>query len=244
MNWKLPNQLTMGRVVLAVVFFVLLGLYKPDAAAGPWVLTAAFVIYVVAGITDVLDGYFARKWNITTAFGRIVDPFVDKVLVVGAFTMLTGANFILEPGRTGAFESSVPHWINGGMASGVQAWMVVAILAREFIVSALRGYSESLGRQFPATQAGKIKMLVQSVTICTILFQLAHVPQAPWAVGLKLALAWLTVFVTVGSGVFYVRRGVALMLSEPPAPAAGEPAPASPATPAAAPPVEGEPPPA
>ena len=98
MNWKLPNQLTVGRIALAGVFFVLLGVYRPlDAGGGPvlssskepsWLLNAAFVLYIVAGMTDVLDGYLARKMNVTSAFGRLVDPFVDKVLVVGAFAML------------------------------------------------------------------------------------------------------------------------------------------------------------
>ena len=92
MNWKLPNQLTVARIVLAAVFFILLGIYEQGTQTGRWLLNAAFVIYIVAGITDVLDGWIARKYNLTSAFGRIVDPFVDKVLVVGAFVMLAGTS--------------------------------------------------------------------------------------------------------------------------------------------------------
>ncbi|MFW6061309.1 MAG: CDP-alcohol phosphatidyltransferase family protein, partial [Planctomycetota bacterium] len=194
MDWNLPNQLTVGRIVLAIVFFVLLGLYNPAAPSGPPLLLAAFVIYIVAGITDVLDGYLARKWEQVSAFGRIVDPFVDKILVVGAFAMLAGANFVVPPASAEAYEG-VPGWLSGGMLSGIQAWMVVVVLGREFIVSALRGYSESRGRKFPATYAGKAKMFVQSVAICTILMQVAYI-HAPWAIWLKLALVWAAVVVT------------------------------------------------
>ena len=211
MNWKLPNQLTVGRVVLAGGFFLLLGLYDHGTRSGPWLLNAAFVLYIVAGITDVLDGWIARKYNLTTAFGRIVDPFVDKVLVVGAFVMLTGSNFTVAPGGP---EEHLPHWLHGGMASGVQAWMVVAVLAREFIISAVRGYSESRGEKFPATPAGKIKMFVQSVAICTVLYQVANVDRPVWAAWAKVAAVWVAVIVTVFSGLVYVGKARRLLASD------------------------------
>jgi len=214
MNWKIPNQLTVGRIALSVVFFILLGLYHQQSASGPWLLNAAFVIYILAGITDVLDGWIARKYNWTSAFGRIADPFVDKVLVLGAFIMLTGSNFaMLAPPDAvaaaiprGHFEWTLEHWINGRMVSAVQAWMVVVILCRELLVSAVRGYSESQGIKFPATPAGKIKMFVQSFAICCVLFQVANVPTAPWAVLLKVASVWLAVLVTVASGLAYIGK--------------------------------------
>ena len=209
MNWKLPNQLTIGRIALAAVFFVLLGLYEPGSTGGVWMLNVAFVIYIIAGITDVLDGWVARRWNLTSAFGRIVDPFVDKVLVVGAFAMLTGSNYVMTD-QTLLFERDLPGWLTGGMASGVQAWMVVVIMGREFIVSAMRGYSESQGVKFPATSAGKIKMFVQSVAICTALYQQANVPQA-WAVLVKVGMVWLAVIVTVVSSSVYLRRSMKLL---------------------------------
>jgi len=215
MNWKLPNQLTVGRIVLAAGFFVLLGLYEPGTPAGAWLLNAAFAVYLVAGITDVLDGYLARKLNLTSAFGRITDPFVDKVLVVGAFAMLAGSNFAFPPsGAPSAIEAAIPAWLTGGMRSSVQAWMVVAILAREFIVSAVRGYSESCGITFPATYAGKIKMFVQSVAIGTILFQVANFPAVAWMIYLKVATVWLSVIVTVVSGFAYVGKARKLLMSD------------------------------
>jgi phosphatidylglycerophosphate synthase len=212
MNWKLPNQLTVGRILLAGVFFVLLGLYRHGAPEGPMLLNAAFAIYIVAGITDVLDGYLARRMKLTSAFGRIVDPFVDKVLVVGAFAMLAANNFIL-PSSAPRFEQQW-SWVTGAMASAVQGWMVVVIMAREFVVSAVRGYSESRGVTFPATPAGKIKMFIQSVAICMVLFQLANYPQSEQWAAAKVVLVWLAVGATVISALAYVGKARKVLLGD------------------------------
>lgn len=227
MNWNLPNLLTVGRVVLAGVFFLLLGLYEPPADAaqwaghsGRWLLNTAFVVFIIAGLTDILDGYIARKWNLCTAFGRITDPFVDKVLIVGAFAMLAGRNFMLPPQacfiKTGTpLDYELSRWMTGDMHSAVQAWMVVVVLAREFIVSAVRGYSESQGVKFPATPAGKIKMFIQSLAVGIVLYQMANLPLASWAVTAKVAAVFLAVIVTVLSMLGYIERTVRLMRSTP-----------------------------
>ena len=209
MNWKLPNQLTVGRMLISIVFFVLLGLYEQGSESGRLLLNIAFVLYIIAGITDVLDGYLARKWKITSAFGRILDPVMDKILVVGGFIMLAGPNFAMVEG---AADAQLPAWMTGGMASGVQAWMVVVILGREFLVSGVRGYSESQGMKFPATPAGKIKMFVQSFAICTALYQQANVDVAMWAVYMKVICVWLAVIVTVSSGVSYIAKAKGLLM--------------------------------
>jgi len=216
MNWKLPNQLTVGRLAIAGVFFVLLALYQLPPAGRPALLNVCFGLYILAGITDVLDGYLARKMNVTSAFGRITDPFVDKVLVCGAFALLAGSNFVFggQYPPPGGFERSLAPWLTGRMASGVQAWMVVAVVAREFIVSGVRGYSESQGQKFPATVWGKLKMFTQSVAICAVLYQLANLPHRPWAVVVKLASVWVAVIVTVVSGLAYVNRARGLMSSD------------------------------
>ena len=142
-----------------------------------------------------------------------------KVLVVGAFAMFTGSNFALPHGASG-FESSLPFWLTGKMTSAVQAWMVVAIVGREFLVSAVRGYSESCGVKFPATPAGKIKMFVQSVAICIVLYQLANFtpPSAArtpiWTVITKLSAVWAAVIVTVLSGLVYISKARKLLLTD------------------------------
>ena len=209
MNWKLPNQLTVARIGLAVGFFVLLGLYEHDPAAsrGAWLLNAALVVYLIAGITDVLDGWIARKYNWTSAFGRIADPFVDKVLVLGAFIMLAGSNFDASHAPDlAAFDASLPLWVNGHMMSAVQSWMVVVILCRELLVSAVRGYSESQGIKFPATPAGKIKMFLQSAAICVVLFQVGNLADVYWAMVVKIVLVWAATVGTVLSGLAYVGK--------------------------------------
>ncbi len=216
MNWKLPNQLTVGRIVLALGFFVMLGFYRHDATYARWLLNTAFVVYIIAGITDILDGYFARKWEITSAFGRMVDPIVDKVLVVGAFIMLAGSNFshLAVGTQIGEFENSLPFWLTSAMYSAIPAWMATAILVRELVVSGVRGYSEARGRSFPATYGGKIKMFVQSVAVCTVLYQMANCPTAPWAVITKLCTVWAALIVTVVSGLMYMGRAWAVLKAD------------------------------
>jgi CDP-diacylglycerol--glycerol-3-phosphate 3-phosphatidyltransferase len=215
MRWTLPNQLTVSRLLLAGVFFVLLALYELPPKECGYLLNICFVLYLVGGLTDVLDGYLARRWQLTSAFGRIADPFVDKVLVCGAFALLAGSNFIFN-GHQGRFETALPSWLTGHMASGVQGWMVVAVVAREFIVSGIRGYSEAQGKRFPATVWGKLKMFTQSVAICAVLCQLANwsQPERPWAIILKLSAVWLSVAVTVVSGLAYINQARRLMAAE------------------------------
>ncbi|KPK79372.1 MAG: hypothetical protein AMJ81_13335 [Phycisphaerae bacterium SM23_33] len=215
MNWKLPNQLTVGRLLLAGVFFVLLALYQLPPTERGYLLNLCFVLFIIGGISDVLDGYLARRWKVTSAFGRIADPFVDKVLVCGAFALLAGSNFVFN-GRQGRFETQLPAWLTGGMASGVQGWMVVVVVAREFIVSGIRGYSEAQGKRFPATAWGKLKMFTQSFAICTVLFQLANLsqPERPWAVVLKLSAVWVSLIATVVSGLAYINKARRLMAAE------------------------------
>jgi CDP-diacylglycerol--glycerol-3-phosphate 3-phosphatidyltransferase len=128
---------------------------------------------------------------------------------VGAFVMLAGQNFAMTPE---AVDNQLPGWVAGGMASAVQAWMVVMILGREFLVSGVRGYSESQGMKFPATPAGKIKMFVQSFAICTALYQQANVPDAMWAIWMKNICVWLAVIVTLSSGVSYISKAKGLLL--------------------------------
>jgi CDP-diacylglycerol--glycerol-3-phosphate 3-phosphatidyltransferase len=214
MDPRLPNRITIARIFIAGAFFALLGLHEPhDQAAVEVLLNVAIGVYVLAGISDVLDGYLARKYNLVSAFGRIADPVTDKVLVVGTFAMLAGANFALEapvPPQP-AFEWDLPGWLTGHMSSAVQAWMVIVVLAREFLVTAIRGYSESRGKVFRATAYGKVKMLLQSLAICVVLFQLANLPGQPWAVVAKIVAVWVAVIVTALTGLAYIGRTLALL---------------------------------
>jgi CDP-diacylglycerol--glycerol-3-phosphate 3-phosphatidyltransferase len=186
---NVPNQITLGRLVLAVIFCVLLAQYSArDAAARGWMLEACFWIFIVAAVSDIVDGYLARRQNQVTSFGRVLDPFVDKVLVGGAFILLSGPNFVGADGR---------H------VGGVEPWMVVLIIGRELLVTSLRGVSESQGRQYAATLPGKVKMVVQCVTVPWILNSMTRPPESVWHTGAPI-LIWLTVVVTTFSMFSYL----------------------------------------
>jgi CDP-diacylglycerol--glycerol-3-phosphate 3-phosphatidyltransferase len=200
-----PNALTASRLLLAAVFFVLLSYYQHEGRGDPYLLNAAFILYLIALFTDFLDGYLARRWKVEGAFGRVVDPFVDKVLVLGTFIFFAGKNFVIQEKNATVLMT----------ITGVAPWMVVLILARELLVTSLRGISESGGANFAAAFSGKLKMVFQSVTILIILMYVNYFDArgesleryARWVRDLCI---WATIAITLLSGVSYVRRGVTL----------------------------------
>jgi CDP-diacylglycerol---glycerol-3-phosphate 3-phosphatidyltransferase len=200
-----PNLLTGLRLVLAGVFFAMLGYYQHDVSGRHgqilW-LNIALVIYVVAVITDFLDGYLARRWHVEGAFGRVVDPFVDKVLILGSFIFFAGKNFTVPFNDLTAVPTNVKT------ITGVVPWMVVVILARELLVTSLRGISESTGGNFGASLSGKLKMITQSATILIILLYVNY--QVPSLEIIRNVAIWVTIIITVVSGLVYVQRAVAM----------------------------------
>ncbi len=183
---NLPNALTVCRLILAVILFAFLSARQ---------MVVSLVLFLIAASTDWLDGYLARKRGETTRLGRILDPFVDKVIVLGSFIFL------------------LP--IDG---SGIAAWMVTLVLARELLVTSLRGYFEQQGLAFAADWAGKCKMIVQCFCIGGVLLNLSTTSgQLPvgsawqFAFGqLSTALIWIMVLVTAWSGVSYCLRAARL----------------------------------
>lgn len=159
----------------------------------------AVILFIVAALTDVLDGWLARRWQVVSVFGRIMDPFCDKVLVLGAFVFLVGPAFI-------APDEATP-------LSGLAPWMVVTILGRELLVTSLRGVLESMGVDFSADVSGKLKMLAQSICVPICLF----VGTRDWALAsdgwrlLRDVAVWATVGLTIWSVVPYLLRGRALL---------------------------------
>lgn len=193
MKLNLPNRLTLSRIALSVVFFVLLSQYSCRSPV-PWVLDLAIVIFVIAALTDFLDGYIARRHGLETPLGRVLDPFADKVLVCGAFICMVGSGFVDADGHN---------------VTEVSAWMAVVIVSRELLVTGLRGFNEARGRAFGASIHGKVKMWMQSICAPLVLLLVAH--QDTWAAGgwaswTKAIAVWLTVVVTVLSAVQYVIR--------------------------------------
>ncbi|MEZ6317616.1 MAG: CDP-alcohol phosphatidyltransferase family protein [Phycisphaerales bacterium] len=196
-----PPQRAHRRFVLAAVFVVLL-----SDARGPWIdadaagldqftllvdpettrLVIATLVFLLAALTDTLDGQLARRWSVQSRLGRIMDPLADKVLVLGGFVLLAGPTFT----ATIAGERV--------QLSGVEPWMAIVILTRELLVTSIRGMYEAEGFDFSAALSGKLKMVVQSVAIPAILAITALGSPVPgsaprlWV----LALAWTTTAVT------------------------------------------------
>ncbi len=205
-----PNALTGLRLLLAGVFFVILSWYQYDGRGDPTLLNIAFVIYLVALLTDYFDGYFARRWKVEGAFGRVVDPFVDKILVLGAFIFFAGKNFIIPDSA-----HSGPGFVVKTI-TGVTPAMVVILLARELMVTTFRGLSEQSGQAFGAAFSGKLKMVLQSITILAILIYvnyLGWLTRNQYEPAARLArdvFIWATIIVTVASGIMYIQRATAL----------------------------------
>lgn len=204
----LPNALTVARLLLSVVFFAMLafaprlGNADDESRRSTLYLNIATAIYVFAAATDFLDGYLARRWNVVTPFGRVVDPFVDKILVLGAFIYFAGPAFI---------GGNPPVSL-----SGVSPTIVVILLAREFLVTTLRSVAEGAGTSFAAAWTGKLKMVLQCITIGVVLVYVNYRPLLlrvdgdVWGRALRDFCVWVTVAVTVLSAWTYVQRSIAV----------------------------------
>jgi len=207
MRRHIPNLLTAGRFFLALAFFVLLAFYRSPKSTlfDLPLLDVALAVFLVAVLTDAIDGYLARRLGHVTTFGRIADPFVDKILICGALAYLIGDPF-LRVGPEGVMENP----------TGWQPWMVVVILARELLVTGMRSFSESHGLAFAATLSGKVKMFIQCVAIACSLVYVGHWTEGPaWTADLRDVLIWATTLVTVVSGLAYIQRGYQLLRMPP-----------------------------
>ncbi len=182
-----PNRITALRFVGASFLFLLFSIGHQNQV-GAWFHPVVFWLFVLTAATDILDGWLARRDGLVSAFGRIADPFVDKVLVLGTMIFLAVMEFSDE-------------WF--------PAWIVVVVLAREFLVTGIRGYVESLGREFPADWFGKVKMVMQCSAIGVVL----GLPAFAWPEALADILVvlghvcvWATLVTSVGSGASYVMK--------------------------------------
>jgi CDP-diacylglycerol--glycerol-3-phosphate 3-phosphatidyltransferase len=202
---NVPNQLTYLRILLAIIMFCTIA----------WELyLASMVLCVLAAGTDWLDGSFARKYGKITALGRILDPFADKVIICGTFIFL----------------ASVPQMRD--VAWGLRPWMVVVVVGRELLVTMIRSFIEEQGLDFSANLSGKLKMILQCVTVPAWLIYLyclgsgshsapggvgaVEVGQVPaWIAWTAIISLWAAVVQTVYSGLIYVVAAVRLVRSNP-----------------------------
>lgn len=195
---NLPNKLTVARLIITMIFVVVLSANFAHSKS------LALALFVVASITDFLDGYIARKYDLVTKFGKLMDPLADKILMCAGFVLLTAQ----KP------ESLIP------------AWIVVTILAREFLVTGLRLLASSEGKVLAAEKLGKHKTTWQIITIIYFLVYLASAEPAfgwiapafeTWLLGLEVAgeaLLWITLILTVVSGIGYAAKNLDLLREE------------------------------
>lgn len=173
---NLPNKLTILRMIMIVPFVVFM-LVPIGGAAGKWI---ALALFVIASLTDLLDGKIARKYNLVTTFGKFMDPLADKLLVCSALICL------VELGR-------------------IPAWIVIIIISREFIISGFRLVAAEQGVVIAASYWGKFKTVAQMVMVILLVFDFGGAFDAAEQI-----FIWLATILTVISLVDYMykNRGV------------------------------------
>ena len=179
--FNVPNVLTLIRLGLAIIVFCLIPLEF---------YMAGLVLFVVAASTDWVDGWYARRYQQVTKLGRILDPFVDKIIICGSFIMLA-----VE------MPASWPWYAR------ITGWIAVLVVGREMLVTALRGFIEQQGGDFSAMMSGKLKMVFQCAAVITSLWALregATPTPSAWLLWSLVATIWLSVFSTVYSGIGYI----------------------------------------
>lgn len=147
--WNLPNMLTIGRILIIPLFVWFT--YDADPLHSFW----AAALFTIAAVTDVVDGYLARRWNQITVVGKFLDPLADKLIVMAAMVMM------VRLGR-------------------LAAWVVIVLIAREFIVSGLRTIAASEGMVIAAGQEGKWKTSLQLCGIISLCVHYVHPLNLIW----------------------------------------------------------------
>lgn len=183
---QVPNLLTYLRMALVPVVAGLL-LWGADAAR-----LAALGLFIVAAITDFLDGWLARAWRQQSALGRMLDPIADKVLVAGVLLVLAAHGDI-----------AAPH-----------IWAALIILTREVLVSGLREFLGQLRVSVPVTWLAKFKTAVQMIAIGFLIAGPAGEPLLPGTVAIGLTGLWLAAGLTLYTGFDYFRAGLKHVLDE------------------------------
>jgi CDP-diacylglycerol--glycerol-3-phosphate 3-phosphatidyltransferase len=170
--WNVPNTLSAIRLVLSFFVFELIAYH--------WFILAA-ILFLIAASTDWVDGWWARRYNQITKLGRILDPFVDKIIICGSMIAIV----------------AIPN-------SPVAAWMAILVVGRELLVTSLRGMIEGQGGDFSAKQLGKWKMVAQCAAVIAALIQMSYSTPPGWLVWSTIILLWITILLTVVSALEYI----------------------------------------
>ena len=199
---NVPNMLTILRMVLVPVFVSVL-IYLEDYPVACGLITAA--IFGITSLTDMLDGKIARKYNLVTTFGKVMDPLADKFMVFSAMITITIKFFILTKGD---LSSAVGNGVNEKILANVLLWATLIVIFRELGVTSIRLVSSNAGGGvIPANFFGKAKTVTQIIAILVILIEYAL------NIGLGAKTLWiatyisvvLMVFMTVASGINYLK---------------------------------------
>src|SRR3974377_2279203 len=187
----LPNVLTYARI--AAVPLVVACMYWQDLLQGGiWLRWVALALFIAAGVTDILDGYFARSLGQQSSFGRMLDPIADKLLVSSCLLMLAA----------------------DGIIHGWWLWAAIVILCREILVSGLREYLAALRVSVPVTKLAKWKTTTQLVAIGFLLAGEAGDQGIPHTTEIGLLLLWISAIVTIYTGWDYFRAGIHHLIKE------------------------------
>jgi|SRR5579862_2500545 cardiolipin synthase (CMP-forming) len=181
----LPNILTYARIAAVPVVVALL-YWQSILEGGLWLRWLALAVFIAAGITDILDGYFARIWGQTSSLGRMLDPIADKLLVASSLLML-------------AAEASIHGWA---------LLAAVIILCREILVSGLREYLAELRVGVPVTRLAKWKTVAQMVAIGFLIAGEAGDRVIPGITEIGIGLLWASAILTLYTGWDYMRAGL------------------------------------
>jgi cardiolipin synthase len=197
--FHIPNMLTVMRILLVPVFAV--AFVMPGDAAR----ITAFTVFCVAGLSDFLDGFAARRLNANSDFGRMLDPIADKILVAVALMMLVAEGSVREFNLT------------TGIASLLKLIPALVILSREILVSGLREFLAGASVSVPVTFAAKIKTAVQLVAIGAMILGPIAERWVPGSLALSYTALWVAAALTVWTGYAYFRAGLAFTRKRQPA---------------------------
>ena len=183
---NVPNQLTIFRVILVFPFIVLLlggnaGWFGNNLLIPNWI---ALTIFIIASLTDLLDGKIARKYNLVTNFGKFMDPLADKLLVCAALICL------VEMGR-------------------IPSWVVIIIISREFIISGFRLIASDNGVVIAASYWGKFKTVFQMIMVCLMITGLQDL--IAWYGLLTNIVMWIALILTIISLADYLVKNKDVM---------------------------------
>jgi cardiolipin synthase len=189
--YSIPNLLTYARII-AVPLIVLCFFIEGKLESSDFARWAGFWIFVVASITDYLDGYLARIWNQTSNIGRMLDPIADKLLVASVLLLM-------------AADGTIAGW---------SLWAAITILCREILVSGLREYLAALKVAVPVTRIAKWKTTIQMFSIAFLLAGPAGEAYLPYTTEIGLVFLWVAAALTFYTGYDYFRAGLKHIVEE------------------------------